>query len=59
MEYDKLYHGGSYFEFIFNKCAHRWTQHRDNIYGVINVKPILTVEIMKYENNKNNKIPKS
>ena len=59
MEDDKLYYGGSYFEFIFNKYAHIWTQHRDNIYGLTNFKPILTVEIIKYENNKNNnKIPK-
>ena len=59
MEDDKLYYGGSYFEFIFNKYAHIWTQHRDIIYGLTNFKPILTVEIIKYENNKNNnKIPK-
>lgn len=59
MEDDKLYYGGSYFEFIFNKYAHIWTQHRDNIYGLTNFKPILTVEIIKYENNKNNnKVPK-
>jgi len=59
MEDNKLYYGGSYFDFIFNKYAHIWTQHRDNIYGLINFKPILTVEIIKYENNKNNnKVPK-
>ena len=58
MEDDKLYYGGSYFEFIFNKYAHIWTQHRDNVYGLINFKPILTVETIKYENNKNNiKVP--
>ena len=59
MEDDRLYYGGSYFEFIFNKYAHIWTQHRNNVYGLINFKPILTVEIIKYENNKNNnKTPK-
>ena len=59
MEDDKLYYCGSYFEFIFNKYAHIWTQHSDNIYGLTNFKPISTVEIIKYENNKNNnKVPK-
>ena len=43
MEDDRLYYGGSYFEFIYKKYAHIWTQHRENIYGLTNFKPILTV----------------
>lgn len=59
MEDDKLYYGGSYFEFIYKKYAHLWTQHRENIHGLTNFKPILTVEITHYENNtNNNKVPK-
>ena len=59
MEDNKLYYGGAYFEYIFNKYAHIWTQHRVNIHGLTNFKPILTVEIIKYDNNQhNNKVPK-
>jgi len=59
MEDNLLYYGGAYFTFIYNKYKHLWTQYKNNVYGLINFKPILTVEIEKYENNKsNNKIPK-
>ena len=58
MEDNKLYYGGAYFTFIYNRYKHIWKQHKNNVYGLINFKPILTVEIEKYENSKsNNKIP--
>ena len=31
-EDQQLYYGGSYFEFIFDKYRHIWTQHRANTY---------------------------
>jgi len=56
---DKLYYGGAYFTFIFNKYKHLWKEYKNNIFGFIDFKAILTVKIVNFENDKNNnKIPK-
>ena len=57
MEDDTLYYGVSYFEFIYNKYAHIWTQLREIIYGSTSFQPSLTVEIYKCENSNHNQIP--
>ena len=49
---------GRILHFLYNKYKHLWTQYKNNVYGLTNFKPILTVEIEKYINNKsNNKTP--
>ena len=58
-EDNKLYYGGAYFTFIFNKYKSIWKEYNNNIFGFINFKLILTVQIDKFENDKNNnKTPK-
>ena len=58
-EDNKLYYGGAYFRYIFNKYQNIWKEYNNNIFGFINFLPILTVQIEKFESDKNNnKTPK-
>ena len=58
-EDNKLYYAGAYFKFIYAKYKTLWKEYSNNVFGLINFKLILTVQIEKYEHdNNNNKIPK-
>ena len=58
-EDNKLYYAGAYLKFIYTKYKTLWKDYNNGVFGFINFKSILTVQIEKYEHDKsNNKIPK-
>ena len=58
-EDNKLYYAGAYFKFLYKKYVNLWKEYDKNIYGFDGFRPILTVQIVKYEHDQsNNKMPK-